>query len=294
MRLTVVGSAGSYPSADSACSAYLVQADDEDGRTWTVLLDLGNGALGPLQRFWNVRDIDAIALSHLHADHVADMAVLSVARRYRPGGALPPVPVWGPVGTDERLVQLAGKDDPAASTDGQFDVHVWDPATPVLVGPLTLTPVPMNHSVPCFGVRISGPAESTAARVVGAGSSPARTVGVPSGVRDGAGAGAGSPGTTVTLCYTGDTDAGPGLDALADDADLLLAEAAFHEGRDDAFRGIHLTARRAAEAAARGGARHLVLTHVPAWNDPATAVAEAESVYDGLVTLATPGARFLL
>jgi ribonuclease BN (tRNA processing enzyme) len=262
VRLVVVGCAGSYPGPDSACSSYLVQADD-GGRTWTVVLDLGNGAVGPLQRYGDVAAIDAIGITHLHADHVADMAVLSVARRYRPGGALPPVPVWGPAGTDERLVQLAGKDDPAASTDGQFDVHVWDPAAPVVVGPLTLTPVAMHHSVPCFGVRVTGPSDDDPAR-------------------------------TVTLAYTGDTDSGPGLDTLATGADLLLAEAAFHEGRDDAYRGVHLTGRRAGEAAARGGTRHLVLTHIPAWNDPALAVTEARTAYSGPVTLAAPGAVFRL
>jgi ribonuclease BN (tRNA processing enzyme) len=98
----------------------------------------------------------------------------------------------------------------------------------------------------------------------------------------------------VTLAYTGDTDSGPGLDALATDVDLLLAEAAFHEGRDDAFRGIHLTARRAAEAATRGGTRHLVLTHIPAWNDPALALEEARAAYGGRLTLATPGATYPL
>jgi ribonuclease BN (tRNA processing enzyme) len=263
VRLVVVGCAGSFPSAASACSAYLVQADDEAGRTWTVLLDLGNGALGPLQRYGDVAALDAIGLSHLHSDHVADMAVLSVARRYRPSGPLPAIPVWGPPGTAERLRELAGDDDPAASTDGQFDVRTWDVATPVVVGPMTVTPVAMNHSVPCFGVRVTGPSEGAADR-------------------------------SVTVAYTGDTDAGAGLDALAADADLLLAEAAFHEGRDDAFRGIHLTARRAGDAAARGGTRHLVLTHLPAWNDPAATEAEARAVYDGLTTLAAPGDRFYL
>ena len=263
MRLVVVGCAGSFPSADSACSAYLVQADDEAGRTWTVLLDVGSGAVGPLQRYGDVAALDAIGISHLHADHVADMAVLSVARRYRPSGPLPAIPVWGPAGTDERLVQLAGEGDPAASTDQQFDVRVWDPAAPVVVGPLTLAPVAMHHSLPCFGVRVTGPAEGDAAH-------------------------------QVTIAYTGDTDTGPGLTALADDVDLLLSEAAFHEGRDDAVRGIHLTAHRAGRAASAGGARHLVLTHIPAWNDPAAAEAEARAAYDGLVTLATPGARFLL
>ena len=53
-----------------------------------------------------------------------------------------------------------------------------------------------------------------------------------------------------------------------EDPRLLRGEAAFVEGRDDEIRGIHLTGRRAGEAAERAGARRLVLTHVPAWNDP--------------------------
>jgi len=186
-----------------------------------------------------------------------------VARRYRPSGALPPVPVWGPAGLIVRLVELAGDDEPEARLDTQFQIHVWHPGQPVTVGPLCVTPVAMNHSVPCCGVRVTGPAEGDRSR-------------------------------TVTIGYTGDTDSGPGLTAVAQDVDLLLAEAAFQEGRDDAIRGIHLTARRAAQAAASGGARHLVLTHLPAWNDPEAAEAEARSVYAGLVTMAVPGARFVL
>ncbi len=52
MRLTVVGCSGSFPGPDSAASCYLVEADLGDGpdkRTWRILLDLGNGALGQLQ-----------------------------------------------------------------------------------------------------------------------------------------------------------------------------------------------------------------------------------------------------
>lgn len=263
MRLTVVGCAGSYPGPDSACAAYLVQADDAAGRTWTVLLDLGNGALGPLQRYTDPATLDAIAISHLHADHVADMVVLNVLRRYDPRrGSLPATPVHGPEGTVERLAQLAGK-DPAADCGDQFDVRLWDPAAPVQVGPLTLDPVAMHHSLPTFGVRVTGPSDH-------------------------------DPSRLVTLAYTGDTDSGPGLDALADGADLLLAEASYVEGRDDAYRGVHLTGRRAAEAAARAGAARLVLTHVPAWNDPQVSLAEARSVYDGPVELAVPGAVHVL
>jgi ribonuclease BN (tRNA processing enzyme) len=262
VRLTVLGCAGSFPGPDSAASGYLVQADDADGRTWTVLLDLGNGALSALQRYGDPTALDAIGLSHLHADHVADMAVLNVMLRYHPDGPRAPVAVHGPVGTAERLDQLVGK-DPATSTDEQFVVSEWAVGSPVVVGPLALEPVPVNHPVPAFGIRVTGPSDADPARA-------------------------------VTLAYSGDTDACPGLDALADGVDLLLAEAGFLDGRDDALRGIHLSGRRAGEAAARGGAHRLVLTHIPAWNDPAVALAEASAVYDGPIELARPGGVHVL
>ncbi len=262
MRLVVLGCAGTFPGPDSAASSYLVQAEDGDGRTWSAVLDLGNGALGPLQRYGDPAALDVVALSHLHADHVADLAVLGVYRRYRPDGPLPALPVLGPEGTAERLAHLSGH-DPATATTHQFEVRTWTPREPVHVGPLTLEAVPVEHPVPAFGIRVTGPSEA-------------------------------DPSRRVVLAYSGDTDACDGLDELAHGADLLLAEAAFVEGRDDAVRGVHLTGRRAAQAAARGGARSLVLTHVPAWNDPAAALQEAAPVYDGPTAVAAPGATFPL
>ena len=49
MRLTIVGCSGSYAGPASPASCYLVQ-EEQDGRTWSLLLDLGSGALGALQR----------------------------------------------------------------------------------------------------------------------------------------------------------------------------------------------------------------------------------------------------
>lgn len=48
MRLTIIGCSGSFPGPQSPASCYLLQAHHE-GRTWSVVLDLGSGALGPLQ-----------------------------------------------------------------------------------------------------------------------------------------------------------------------------------------------------------------------------------------------------
>ncbi len=262
MRVTVVGCAGSYPSAESAASCYLVEADDATGRTWRVVLDLGNGALGALQNHCDPADVDLVAVSHMHADHCADLVVLGVYLRYRPDGAVPAVPVHAPPGAAERLAQMAGS-DPATGLDGCLDVHSWTDRTPVQIGPLVLEPVGVEHPVPAFGIRVTGPSEDDPAR-------------------------------RVTLAYTGDTDQCPGLDALASGADLLLSEAGFLEGRDDALRGIHLTGRRAGLAAAAQHARRLVLTHLVAWNDPEVTVAEARAVYDGPLEVTRPGAVYRL
>lgn len=82
------------------------------------------------------------------------------------------------------------------------------------------------------------------------------------------------------------------LAPLFADADLVLTDSAFVEGRDTA-RGIHLTGRRAAEAAvAAGGVRRLMLTHIPAWNDPHVCRDEAAAVWPGEVELAQPDATY--
>jgi ribonuclease BN (tRNA processing enzyme) len=45
MKLTVIGCSGSVPGPDSAASSYLVTAEG-----FHLVLDLGSGALGSLQR----------------------------------------------------------------------------------------------------------------------------------------------------------------------------------------------------------------------------------------------------
>ena len=98
-----MGCAGSFPSPDSPASCYLVEADDGDGRTWRVVLDLGSGALGPLQRYTRLDALDAVVLSHLHPDHFVDVCGLYVARRYSPDGPVAgALPVYGPAATGAR------------------------------------------------------------------------------------------------------------------------------------------------------------------------------------------------
>ncbi len=254
MRLTIVGCSGSYPGPDSPASCYLVEADDPaTRRTWRVLLDLGSGALGALQRYVDPLAVDAVFLTHLHPDHCMDLCGYHVLRKYHPSGPQPRIPVHGPQGTAARMAAAYGMDqDPGMSGEFEF-LEYGDPAQagPVQVGPMTVEAVPVLHPVPAYGLRVRA---------------------------DGR-----------TLAYSGDTGPCAGLDELATGADLLLAEASFRS-EDSNPPDLHLTGADCGRAATRGGARRLVLTHVPPWYDPALAVAEAKEHFGGQIEPASAGA----
>ena len=150
MRLTVVGCSGSYPGPESPASCYLLE-EEREGRTWRVLLDLGNGALGALHRYADPLAVDAVFLSHLHADHCLDLCGYHVLRRYHPRGPQPRIPVWGPTGTADRMARAYDL-PPDPGMREEFDFH--EHADPVRFGPFTVTAVPVVHPVPAFALRV--------------------------------------------------------------------------------------------------------------------------------------------
>lgn len=151
MRFTVVGCSGSYPGPDSPASCYLLEAEHE-GRTWRVLMDLGSGALGALHRYADPLRIDAVLLSHLHADHCLDLCGYHVLRKYHPDGAQPRIPVWGPAGTAARMARAYDLPvDPGMS--GEFDFREW--GAPFRFGPFAIEAVPVVHPVPAFALRVT-------------------------------------------------------------------------------------------------------------------------------------------
>ncbi|WNM25223.1 MBL fold metallo-hydrolase [Demequina capsici] len=255
MRLTVVGCSGSLPGPASPASCYLLQADDADGRTWSIVLDLGSGSVGALQRYVDPRDVDAIAISHTHADHCADLAVLDVLLKYHPDGPIA-LPVHGPFGLATRIAELRGADDHSEA----LPAYAWQPGAPVSIGPMTVTCAAVEHPVPAYGLRIEGPSEQ---------------------------------GGTAVLAYSGDCDVCPGLGEVAADADVLLCEASFLES-EDAPRGLHLTGARAGQVAQVAGVGRLLLTHVPPWTEPYEVVAEAAAEYAGPLDAVHAGMRVSL
>jgi ribonuclease BN (tRNA processing enzyme) len=252
MRLTVIGCSGSFPGPSSSASCYLLEAE-QGGRTWRVLLDLGSGSLGTLQRFVDPLLLDAIFVSHLHPDHFFDISGLYVLWRYHPDGARPTIPIWGPHGIGRQCARAYGlAADPGMSA--QFDFHEYD-GRPIRLGPFTVTPGPVVHPIPAYGLRVEA---------------------------DGA-----------VIAYSGDTGPCQELVELARGADLLLAESAFVESGCNPV-DLHMTGKQAGAAAADAGVSRLVLTHIPPWHDPDECRAEASEVFDGPLDLAVTGLRYEL
>lgn len=146
MRLTVLGCAGSFPGPESACSAYLVEAQG-----FRLLVDFGPGSLSALQRYGDLEGVDAILLSHLHCDHMLDACNYIVVRRYAPDGPRPPVPMYAPMGAAERIsAAYSGDSEPI---DDVYTFYGLQPGT-FPIGPFTVTVDRVNHPVETYGVRI--------------------------------------------------------------------------------------------------------------------------------------------
>ena len=185
VQVTVIGCSGSFPGPDSASSCYLLEAEG-----FRLLLDLGNGALGALQRHASLDSIDAVCLSHHHADHCLDLCPFWVARTFDPGGRLRRIPVYGPAGTALRMAQAYGMDEHPGMTEA-FDFETLTPGSRQ-IGPFRVTVAHMNHPLETFGFRVEHAGRA--------------------------------------LAYSADTVTCPALVELASKADVLLCEASFLDG----------------------------------------------------------------
>lgn len=204
----MLGCSGTFPGPESPCSSYLVEHDGA-----RLVIDLGNGALGRVQRHVDLLAVDAVWVSHLHGDHCLDLVPYSYARRYHPGGLPPRLPVYGPAGIGARIA--GAYEEPPA--DGLLDVYDFREVGEGTrqVGPFTVTAALVNHPVDSFALRVEAGGRS--------------------------------------LVYSSDTGRSEALVALAADCDLFLCEASWAEepamppdihltGRD---AGTHAAAARA-------------------------------------------------
>jgi ribonuclease BN (tRNA processing enzyme) len=262
MRLTVLGKSPSWQDAGGACSGYLV----EDGGT-AILVDCGNGVFGKLRQHVDYVDVDAVVISHLHADHFLDLVPYSYALTYAPRQQPVPVARWPgtdsparpelhvPPGAREcfrRVVGSWGNDD---LIENAFDLVEYDASSELEIGPVRVRFQPVPHYTETFAMRLTS-SNGSGQLVYGADSRP--------------------------------TDA---LAPFAADADLLMVEATLPRPERDGQRG-HLTPGEAGEHARAAGAKRLLLVHISDELDADWARREAEEAFGGPVDVAADGASY--
>ena len=259
----MLGKSPAWQDADGACSGYLV----EDGDT-CLLVDCGSGVFSKLRRFRDYVDVDAVVITHMHADHFLDLIPFACALTYAPRQQPVPVDRWPgtddpacpqlllPAGATEILRTIAGAGGQPRLLDSAFAMTEYEASSAIAVGTLNLRFRAVPHYLPSHAIQVRCPA-----------------------------------GGRVTFgADHGPTDA---LDGFADDSDLLILEATLPRPEREGPRG-HLTASEAGEHAARCNAGRLVLTHISDELDADWALAEARRSFDGPVEVAHEGAVYEL
>lgn len=141
-QIKIIGWWGAYPGPGEATSGYLLQSG---GRR--ILIDCGSGVLSQLQKHLALDEIDAVVLSHYHADHMADLYCLQYASRVSMtlGRRKKPLVVYGHAEDDHfaglsYLEYCVGR---AIDTD-----------TPLHLGENAFSFWRNNHPAPCYSMRI--------------------------------------------------------------------------------------------------------------------------------------------
>ncbi len=263
MHITVLGKSPAWQDADGACSGYLVE---EDGGC--LLLDCGNGVFSKLRRFRDYVDVDAVVISHLHADHILDLVPYASALTFAPRQQPVPVDRWP--GTDNparprlyvpeggraalrRICGGAGMRE--EHVEEAFDLHEYAPDDVLEVGTMRVRFHRVPHYLPTCAVDVSS--------------------------TNGGG----------RFTYGADSAPNEELVRFADGTDLLMIEATLPRPEREGPRG-HLTPAEAGEHGSKARVRRLVLTHISDELDEEWAQTEASKAFGGPVDVAREGAVF--
>jgi ribonuclease BN (tRNA processing enzyme) len=261
VKITVLGKSPAWQDAGGACSGYLV----EEGDT-VALLDCGNGVFSKLREARDYLDVDAIFISHLHADHFFDLipyayALLFSPRRIAPGSVPAPSPgekpkLYAPPGSRAVFDAICKNFHDSPLIEFAFDLHEYDPSDTIAVGSLRVQFTEVPHWVQTCAMRVSSTANGSGNFTFGADCAPSQA-----------------------------------LIDFAQGTDLVMLESTLLEPETQRPRG-HLCAGEAGEHAAKANAGRLVLTHISDELDAAKAKTDAATEYDGDVHMAVEGDIF--
>jgi ribonuclease BN (tRNA processing enzyme) len=251
VRLTVL------TSTAGRSSGYLLEAA---GRR--VLVDCGPGVAAALGPYGGPESVDAVAVTHAHADHCLDLEGMGYALRC-------PEPL-------QRRVPLALPQE-TASVANRLDDLFGVPTNPTMARPIA-------QSFALHALVLERPEPVELLPGIGLEAFPARHPVQSAALRFTV------PGAVVT--FSSDTTWTEPVVAAAGDASLLVCEATYLEADQATLeRNGHLTAGMAGRLARSAGARRLLLCHLSYPEDAGQALADAAESYDGRgpIEVAVPG-----
>ena len=247
----MLGKSPSWQDANGACSGYLV----EEGGS-CLLLDCGNGVFSKLRRYGDYTAVDAVLISHLHADHFLDLVPFAYALSYAPRQQAADAParprLYAPADAAATFRRVTGAWGSEDLIEGAFELREYRAGDVVEVGAIRARLHEVPHFVPTCAVDISS--------------------------RD-----AGR--------FTYGADCGPNDEVVrfADGTDLLMLEATLPGPEPPSGPRGHLTPAEAGEHGCRARARRLVLTHISDELDERSAQAQAERAFRRPVIVAREG-----
>jgi ribonuclease BN (tRNA processing enzyme) len=253
VEITVLGKSNSWPDAGGACSGYLLAEGN-----FHLLLDCGSGVLSKLRQVCDYRSVDAIVVSHLHADHFLDLIPYSYALKYSDGAPYARPQLFGPPGTRQLFAKLAGAMGFGDQLERVFELAEYDPADQLSVGPLALRFQEVPHYIRTFACEFIN--------------------------HDGR-----------RFTYGADCRYNDALIGFAQSTDLLLVEATVAEQDDPAAAkqtGGHMTARQAGTLARKAQAVRALISHFSDELDRDRLEREASAGFGQPVLVAVDGARF--
>lgn len=287
LECCTLGTGGALPLPTRALSSLYVRVN---GRG--LLIDCGEGTQTGVRRLgWGFINIDALLLTHYHADHCGGLPglLLSIAKAKR----TQPLHLYGPVGLRRVFEGLMVV---APTLTFPVILHELTGTEPPFsaIG-LDVTPFPLHHSVPCLGYRLYLPRQAAfdpdKARALGVPLPLWRQLqrGVPADV-DGRlvfpAEVTGAPRRGLTLLYATDTRPVEAVVRMGREADLMILEGMYGDDgkRAQALKNRHMIFHEAAELARAAQAQRLALTHFSTCiDDPQVYLPGAQAIFPNTI-----------
>jgi len=288
IRITFLGTAASRPTVGRNVSGISVQREGD-----LMLFDCGEGTQRQMMRYGTGFGIQAIFVTHLHADHF--LGIIGLLRTMALQGREEALPIYGPSGAAEVLqaaIHLGVQRIP-------FPVPVREvgPGDPIPFHEYDVEPFLVRHGTSAVGYALREHPRLGRFDV-----DRARALGVPEGrlfgrLHRGEAVDIGGrivlpeevvgdprPGRLVV--YTGDTRPSSETVEVARGADVLIHEATFLDDEAErAHETFHSTAKGAALVAQEAKVERLLVTHISARysEDPGPLAEEAREVFSEAV-----------